>query len=190
MNNLRSLLMLFLAAIPSAAFANAGIPMLMLAWPVLWLAFVPVVALEAAHLARSLGQPFANIVAPVAVANLWSTLAGVPIAWAALLAVEAVVGVSVASLPEHITNSQALRVAAFPLMTAWIMGSSELEVKAAFVLLMVAFCVVSAEVELRVLAKRLAPVTSQQLRSIVYTFNVASYALLTAIAVIAFVLTS
>ncbi len=179
------LLLLLLAAAPPVVWANTGLPMLIVAWPVLGIALIPVVVLESALLSRSLNQSFDSAFAPVFEANLWSTLAGVPITWAALLAVELVVGVSLNALPDSIANSRAVRIAAFPFMAAWILPSSGLEIKAAFVVLMFAFCVASAEVEHLVLVRRL-PGISRSLRRIVYTFNAASYALLTAFVVIAY----
>jgi hypothetical protein len=84
----RLLLLLVALAASSPAWANAGIPMLALSWPIQWLAFIPVVAGEAAIAAKPLHLPYRATLKPVAIANLWSTLIGVPIAWFSMLLLE------------------------------------------------------------------------------------------------------
>ena len=186
------LLALLLVAMASAspAWANAGIPMLALSWPVQWLAFIPVVAGEAAITSRSLQLSYRSAIKPLAVANLWSTLAGVPLAWFAMLLLEAAGGMALSVMPDHIADSQALRFVSFPLFAAWIGGSSPLELKAAFLVLMVVFCWVSFLVELRVLRRYFPAVDPAVLGRSAKEANIASYALLSAVTLIVFGLTA
>lgn len=73
---------------PKAALANAGIPMIVLAWPASWIAFVPVVLVEAAVARRVLALPTREALRLSLAANAWSTLAGIPITWALLTCLE------------------------------------------------------------------------------------------------------
>ncbi|WP_437950001.1 hypothetical protein WME98_03715 [Sorangium sp. So ce296] len=77
---------------PKPALANAGIPMLVFAWPASWIAFVPVVLVEAAVARRVLRLPTREAIKLSLVANAWSTLAGIPITWALLTVLEMTVG--------------------------------------------------------------------------------------------------
>jgi hypothetical protein len=163
--------------------------MLALSWPVQWLAFIPVVAGEAAMVARKLHLSFRGALKPVAVANLWSTLVGVPIAWFGMLLVEGFGGMMLSTMPEHIADSPAFRYVSFPLFAAWIRGSSPLEFKAAFLVLMVVFCWASILVERHVLKRYLSTSEQLQLRRSVKQANIASYVLLSAVSLIAFQLT-
>jgi hypothetical protein len=70
--------------------ADMGVPMLVVQWPLMFAALLPVIALEAWILRRRLGLPFGRAVKGSAMANLASTVAGVPIAWAVMLGVELV----------------------------------------------------------------------------------------------------
>ncbi|WP_437736890.1 hypothetical protein [Sorangium sp. So ce1335] len=73
---------------PKDALANAGIPMIVLAWPASWIAFVPVVLVEAAVARRVLALPTREALKLSLAANAWSTLAGIPITWALLTCLE------------------------------------------------------------------------------------------------------
>ena len=177
-----------LLALSTAASANAGIPMLAITWPVQWLAFFPVVAGEAAMLSTPFGQSFRSLVKPVAAANLASTLVGVPIAWFAMLMLEGAGGMLLSVLPEHVADSTAFRYATFPIFSAWIASGSPLGLKAAFVVLMVVFCGVSVLVERWVLGRYFPVVDRKTLGRAVLRANVASYLLLSVVAVVSFTL--
>lgn len=181
------ILLLLLATLlaSSPAWANVGIPMLALSWPVQWLAFIPVVAGEAAIASKTLQLPYRGTLKPVAVANLWSTLIGVPIAWFGMLLLEAVGFMMLSTMPEQVAGSPAFRYASFPLFTAWI-GShiSPLEFKVAFLVLMAAFCWVSILVERHVLKRYFSTADQLSLGRCVKEANIASYALLSAVTLI------
>jgi hypothetical protein len=63
------------------ASANTGIPMLMVAWPLLWVLFPVVVLVEAAVGVRVMRIPFRQALNVSARANVWSTAAAIPTAW-------------------------------------------------------------------------------------------------------------
>ena len=71
-------------------FADAGIPMLAVVWPVMWLAFLPVVVIESLVALKSLGLQFRRALAVTAAANAVSTLVGIPLTWFVLVVLELV----------------------------------------------------------------------------------------------------
>lgn len=164
--------------------------MLALSWPVQWLAFIPVVVGEAAVVGSRLGLQLQHMLKPVLLANLWSTMLGVPLAWLAMLMVEIMGGLAISSLPEHFTNAPLVRYLTFPLFIAWIGGSNPLEFRVAFVIIMCSFCWVSICIEHRVLRRHLPAIGELALRRSNTQANIASYSVLTAITLIVLALTS
>ena len=77
----------------SALLADVGVPMLVLQWPFMICALLPVIAIEAEVIRRRLSLTHGKAFAGAARANLISTLIGVPVAWAIMLLIEIVVGV-------------------------------------------------------------------------------------------------
>lgn len=82
------LLLLLLAALP--ARADAGVPMLFVTWPGMLLALIPVVAIEALIIRPRLKLAAGDAVRFTGIANLASTVVGIPLAWLTLVAVELV----------------------------------------------------------------------------------------------------
>jgi len=161
------------------AIANAGIPMLALAWPAQWLALIPVVVVESAMIANALGNTTRQQLWPVAKANLLSTLVGIPIAWLAMLALEAgAAGLVFGLLPASVGEAPAVRYLLFPFMAAWIVGSSKLEFQVAFLVLALPFCAVSVFIEHRSLRGPIREELRPVLRRAVRRANVLTYALL------------
>jgi hypothetical protein len=111
----------FVVAWPAPAWADAGIPMLALVWPLSWLAFLPVVLIEAYVAVRMFGLAFPDTFKLALKANAWSTLAGIPATWFLLLLIEIVIG----DLFGHLLweSNPMIGWALTPLMLAWI-GSS------------------------------------------------------------------
>jgi hypothetical protein len=66
---------------PQLYLADAGIPMIFLQLPAMVIVLMPVVALEAFLISRWLNLTYKETVGPVALANVASTLLGVPLAW-------------------------------------------------------------------------------------------------------------
>lgn len=74
--------------IPITAFANAGLPMLAVVWPLSLPAFIPVVLLESWVVRRQLNVGWRFIFVQVTKANLLSTIVGIPLTWLALVVME------------------------------------------------------------------------------------------------------
>lgn len=71
----------FLAAAPAPAYADAGIPMLPIAYPsVLWF-LLPIIVIEAAYLQAALQTRWLRTFAAVTSVNLGTTGLGYPLAW-------------------------------------------------------------------------------------------------------------
>ena len=79
--------LLFILA-PTVAQADAGVPMLALLWPASWIAFIPVVIIEAWIATRIIGLTWKPALIRSSIANATSTLVGIPLTWGALLIVE------------------------------------------------------------------------------------------------------
>lgn len=172
------------------AAANAGIPMLVLAWPAQGLAFVPVVAIESLLIAHAIGTTIKAQFKPVVVANLISTIVGVPLAWLGMLALEGgVAGLVFGLLPESVANLPAMQYVLFPFMSAWIGGSSKLEFQAAFVVLSIPFCAISIYTEFRFLRVGVASHSIPNLKRAVTLANVLTYTFLCFFVVLTIALT-
>jgi len=85
-----SLFSLVIIALPNIAFANAGIPLIAIFLPPMWLGLVLVIIIEAFINSRILSIPFRKTVLPTTVGNIVSTIAGIPILWVVLSSIEAV----------------------------------------------------------------------------------------------------
>src|SRR5262249_2276822 len=72
---------LLLVSIPKTSFANAGIPLIVVFLPPLWIALPVVIIVEAIVVARFLDVPFWRAIAPVTAGNIASTIGGIPLLW-------------------------------------------------------------------------------------------------------------
>ncbi len=77
----------------SPAYANAALPLVFLSLPGMALALVPVIAMESYVLMKILGLSMGSGLSVVFVANVVSTIVGLPVTWLLLL--------PLAKLPEH-----------------------------------------------------------------------------------------
>lgn len=84
----RIAILLLLAIFPSVAFANAGLPMLAILWPLSLPAFLPVVFIESYIINKDFSLGYRNSLNLVTKANIFSTAIGIPIAWVACFIIE------------------------------------------------------------------------------------------------------
>ena len=73
-----------MAVVSTSARADAGVPMLAIFLPPMWLALVPVIFLEAFIIKRFSAVRFGRALAASSIANIASTIVGVPVAWVIL----------------------------------------------------------------------------------------------------------
>jgi hypothetical protein len=172
-------LALFCCASP--ALANAGTPMLALAWPAYWIALLPMIAVQAMVLRRLLEIDWPRALKVSTFGNLWSTFLGVPIVWFMLLAVELLAGVVMGALHASRTWDYIL----FPLMAAWLGPTQNAwVVYAAFAVLAIPFCAVAILIEGRVASVVLAGLPAHRVRAAIWRATMWSYVLVVACALV------
>jgi hypothetical protein len=166
-----------LLVVHAPAWANMGIPMLMLAWPAYVLGLAPIIVLESLVGTRDLGLPWRKILPVVAVGNLWSTLLGIPVVWAGLFAIEAVVGIAAATIAPTGDLDKWL----FPFFVAWLPPIENIWiVYAAFAVLAVPFCIASIWIEAKVALRKLPAQPPDKVRAWIRRANVWSYVFMVA----------
>jgi hypothetical protein len=166
---------LLLTSSPSSA--DAGVPMLALAWPAQWLGLIPIVMIESEIIRRALGISFRQVLMPVVKANLLSTFVGVPLAWFAMLCLEFVVGSGFSLVSKNMEVPKYVYYALFPFMAAWV-GGNWWQVLIAFEILLVPFCFVSIFFEERVLRRAFPDHPASTIHAFTRRANVFSYGLL------------
>jgi len=176
---------LVLLIAPSGAYANAGVPMLALAWPAQWLALIPIILVEPEIFRRALQLPFRSLIKPIGKANLVSTLVGIPLAWLAMLLLEFAIGYAgFGMMPKETEFPTYVQYAFFPFTAAWIAADSVWEIYLAFVILAVPFCIVSIIIEERVLRRGLSNQLPSVLRATTKQANILSYIFLSLLALL------
>jgi len=179
----RGSLVLALAAAlsaPAAAWADAGVPMLVLLWPAAWALLVPVVLLEAEVARRRLALPYRDGLRVAGVANAVSTFVGIPVTWGVLVVVELVA-----------TGGRALglgtlagRIAAVTVQSPWLIPyEADLDwmIPVAALVLCVPFFFMSVFVEAFIARRLLASHAPAHVRSWSWRANLASYGAIVAL---------
>jgi len=111
-----------LGGLAPSASANVGVPMLAVVWPASWWLLVPVILLESLVAVRLLRVGFVRGARVVGIANLLSTLAGIPITWGILVLVQMLLGWGDARwMPDSLTGA----LAAVTLQSPWLMPFEE-----------------------------------------------------------------
>jgi hypothetical protein len=168
---------LFLVFVSTSAQADMGVPMLFVTLPKLVIGLVPVVILETFVLSFRLGKSFASQLGPAAVANLVSTLIGVPITWVLLVTLQVVSG------GQSAYGLQTLRqkFLAITWQAPWLIPyESDLNwmIPAASLVLLVPFFVASRLIEVPIVVRMGRSDEPRRVRVAVLWANAASYAFL------------
>jgi hypothetical protein len=179
---------LWLAA-PGAAQANVGVPMIFITLPQMLVALVPVIAIEALYARRALRLSQRQAFTSFGVANLVSTLIGIPLAWGALVLLQMATGAGHPGIetPWH-------RFLAVTWEGAWLVPYRGYEhelywmVPAATLFLLVPFFFASWWVEYLIVARLLRPLDRSEVRRATFRANLLSYGLLTLIALVRLVI--
>src|SRR5437764_1298645 len=104
--------------------ADVGIPMIFVQWPMMIGALIPVIIIEALLIRRWVELSYRDAFSGVTKANLLSTLAGIPLAWLAMFALEVLVMLPLAIVADkwhwHFLDSPLLQIISFPLAVAWL----------------------------------------------------------------------
>ncbi|MDY0088495.1 MAG: hypothetical protein RBS78_08115 [Coriobacteriia bacterium] len=166
-------------AVPAAAYANAGVPMLGVVWPGMGVALIPVILLETYLVLRALGLPARRVAVVVGVANVASTLVGIPLTWAALVGVQAVVPGGGGAGPD--IGTIAGKLFAVTVQAPWLIPyDADLHwmIPTAALVLLVPFFFASWCVEYLTARLMLRDVGVSALSGAVFRANLVSYALL------------
>jgi hypothetical protein len=173
-------LLALLVLAPGAAFANIGLPMLVVVWPLSAAAIVPVVALESLVIGRMLDLGWRHVAVQVLKANLLSTAAGIPLAWLVSVLIEAALG----AITIGVTGAQAYppegtgEIAGVVLTAPWLGPFEEgghWIVPAATIVLLVPCFVASYLIEAWYVAKVLLPSDLRAARRAIWRANLLSY---------------
>ncbi len=157
--------------------ANMGVPMIFPEFALMALALGPVVLVESALIKRPLGLSLSSALKGAAVANLWTTLLGVPLAWFVML----LIGIASTGGYALGLNSPAKALAAVTLQAAWLIPYEEhlfWMIPAAATVLLIPCFVVSVFLERWVLVRRWKGTDPGLVRSAVLRANIWSYLLL------------
>lgn len=79
---------LTLVLVPSMAFADMGVPMLFVTFPAMCAALIPIIFLEAWVMAKRTEVGFKKSLETSGVANVASTILGIPLTWALLVVIQ------------------------------------------------------------------------------------------------------
>jgi hypothetical protein len=160
--------------------ADVGVPMLLVQWPLMLCALIPVIAVEAEVARRQLALPYRKAFAGAAKANLLSTAAGVPLAWVIMVAIEFATAVPLMVASDkrqwHLENSP-MQYVVDVLTMAWTVGSTRAVALAAALLLIPTFFV-SVYLERRSYRRSWPDLDRAAVDRSVWFANLASYSLL------------
>jgi hypothetical protein len=168
--------------------------MILVEWPAVILALVPVVLIEAAVYHRRLGITYGKALYPAGVANLASTFIGYPLAWILrligqyALTLLLILVIKLVGEPSNASmNSIPARLVGVMVYSAWLSPDAEHAlwmVPAASLVGLVPAYFVSVYSEAWVLRRLMRGEDRLTLRALSYRANLASYALLVAIAAV------
>jgi hypothetical protein len=163
--------------------ADAGIPMISLEMPVMLGALIPVIIIESLLIKRALPLTYQKAFAGIAMANIFSTIAGAPLAWLLMLAIELGVGFPASAAAKHwhfvakIFDSPLL----LPLCAAWmgpVRPHSFWEIPFELGILLIPTFFISVWIERRICKQAWEGVPVIAVNRAVFNVNLASYGLL------------
>lgn len=145
-------LALLLLVSPATANADAGIPMLPFAYPVILLFLVPVIGIEAWYIRARLGTPWWNTLAAAAKANVITLVLGFPLMWLICFGAELLVWMGASSFRalDHLLDhpGAVTEAVATMLSAAWLGPTSDVwAIPTAFVALLVPSFLLSGWIE-------------------------------------------
>lgn len=169
--------LLFLG-VSSQAFANAGLPMIMLTFPAMLIGLLPVIFVESLIFKRSLKIPLKMVLVPNSVANATSTLVGLPLSWGVLFVLELLTtGGSCGPGFETVSSSIITAI----LESAWLCPWEDQMfwlIPVAFVNGLLAAFLISLFIEYLIMRKMLTGYDNHLVKKLTYKSNIISYSLL------------
>ena len=176
-----ALVLLPLLLAPSAAFADFGLPMLAMAWPLFTFAIVPVILLESYILKRHLNIDWRTAVINMSIANIYSTILGIPVAWIASLMLQiGLQGVITKAFdlqvyPPEFLNSFGKMLLTPAWLGPWRGAQSSWIVAGPLSILLIPFFFASYWLEAKYAVRALQPENPVLVRNAVWRANIISY---------------
>lgn len=164
---------------PLVLLADAGLPMIAVTLPLMVCALIPVILIEVWVAKPKLKTSFGSSARAIAVANVVSTIVGVPIAWIVMLGVEVLEDKLADRFPTHAHHAIS-RMADVMFGSAWIgppENSHDWIVPVAAMILLVPTFFASWHIEALIVERMIEP-TWPVVRKTMFKANLASYALL------------
>lgn len=175
------LIVIFLLIFPNFAFANVGLPMLVIIWPLSISAFIPIVIIESWVICRELGISWKMAIIQMSKANLFSTLIGIPFTWGVSVAFEFLLGyvtvnmIGLRSYPPTTIGNIGKVVLTAPWLGPFHEGGYW-KVPLAIAVLLPVFFLASFWIEAWLVAHILYPETPAKARIAIWKANLFSYA--------------
>jgi hypothetical protein len=169
---------LFVLSLPVAAHANAGVPMIFLSFPIMLIALLPVIFIETSIFKRIVPIPYKKSFVSNGIANAISTIAGFPLAWGLLLAIELLTtGGSCGPGFDTISKS----IITVIVEAAWLCPHEDhlyWLIPTAFIISLIVAFFISLVIEYYVNKRFHKECDKKQIRRAVYIANISSYCLL------------
>ncbi len=165
------------SCVPSAASANAGVPMIFLVMPALGVSIIPIILIEGIYLSKTLELSAFRALRTTTFSNLASTLVGIPLTWLLLVLIQMFAGGG-GAFGLDTTLGKVLSVT---LQAAWLIPyESELHwmIPIAGLVLLVPFYFVSWWSKYLVSRMILKDHTAQRIKAEVRNANIITYTLL------------
>ncbi len=145
-----------MASYPLVLLADAGVPMIFIAWPGMLVLLLPIIAVEAVFIIRHTVLPHKRVVLATASANAVSTVVGIPLTWGILFGCEIGLweGLSHTKLGTSSWNSPLAQIVGTIFTAPWLGPadkSGRWAIPLAALVLLIPFLFVSVWVEQRVM---------------------------------------
>ena len=162
---------------PTAAYANAGLPMLMVTLPAMLVGLIPIAIVETVVLVSRLRSSVAKTATLTAAANVATTLVGIPATWTLLALLQLVTGGGAA----YGIDTPLQKMLAVTWQAPWLIPhEADLGwmIPAAMLVLLVPFFFASWAIEAAIVSLGFRPFWNRPVRAAVWRANVVSSALL------------
>ena len=182
----RAIILVFFAALfcSKTAYADAGIPMIFITYPAMLLALIPVILIETVVFERQVHLGYKKMAWRIGLANAASTIIGFPSTWLVWLVVEMGIGSGLFKLRIELPGGWHGILAV--LLTAPWLGPAEKSgywmVPVAAILSLLPAFFVSVWIEKSILKRLLKTIDRGTVESLTWKANIASYAILFALA--------
>jgi hypothetical protein len=182
-------MILLIIVFPGVAFADVGLPMLAIVWPLSVPTIIPVIAIESWLVRRELNVEWHTAIIQMTKANIFSTAVGIPIAWIASVALELILAYLVMNLadsksyPPYIVGEVGAVILSAPWLGPFHSGRHWI-IPVATTVLLVPFFFASFWVEAWYVARSLRSEAPEKVRKAVWNANFLSYSAILAACVI------